>query len=147
VSLAVLAKTVEGLSSGFEHILNRILSKASEHQKRSLFDKIKWFWFDEAGVLHCLGENGRLTQSQGDFEAQWKSIDLLSERAGCKVVARDLLKATLIRNHSAHIGLKQFDRDRLLDFAKLLLRVIALTWLHARARGFVKKCEAVGTGF
>jgi len=134
VSLTVLAKTVEGLSNSFEHILNGIVLQS----KDTLFKKVKWLWSDDCVVLHLLGENSELSRSDSNFDEQWRAIDSFPESNVRVEIVRDFLKAILIRNHGTHLGFKLFYRERLLGFAKLLLRVVIVTWWHARSRGLLE---------
>jgi len=137
-SLTALRKTVEGLSSSFEHILNSIASKTNGiTENRNLFAKVKWLWGDVDCVVHLLGINSNLTRSDDSYMRKWDQINNISSQEQYMAVVQDILKAVLIRNHGLHLSLNKFGREELLEFIRVLLRNVALAWKHARSRGLI----------
>jgi hypothetical protein len=132
VRLPSLAKTVEGLASTLEHILNDLGATPG-----TLKPKMMWFWDNQPDLRRDLEKNWKLTDTRPGFASQLAAIRTLSTGNEYERVVRVLLEVGLIRNQGIHGAFPGFDEDALRASMEVLLEGALLIWMNARVRGLV----------
>jgi hypothetical protein len=139
ITTAGLRMEVVAFASSIEHLLNYLgdLRQATWPSKPGLMFKTKWLWEDVSDVVDALKAHHSLTQTQPDLPTQRTLIGQLESAGRYNEVTRTLLQTVLIRNQGAHLSFRGLSRDEVFQLVEVLLRSTALTWKHARTRGWV----------
>jgi hypothetical protein len=139
IGQAGLAKEIEGLATTLEHLLNQIGSAHQTYKSsKEMFWKVKWLWRNVHEVVHSLGANSHLTNTQkSSFRTQVTAITGVTSSSPYMEIIRDLLKIILIRNQGVHLSLHGFGRDELYQLLEVALRSAVIIWKHAKKSGLI----------
>jgi hypothetical protein len=134
VARAGYAKEAVALATTVEHAVNALLS-GHEPVRGTVFPKLRRLWCGRPGVCKTFETYKKFTRTDNaSFEEQWKAIDRIPATTGAIEIAKDLLRAVLVRNQGSHLSLAALPPQSVRDTVGVLLDVIFFCWLESRRK-------------
>lgn len=128
------AKECAALALTFEHVVNSLVRSARRVREMGLREKLCLLWTRRSTVAETLDRQRALTRAdKHPFADQWSAIEATSGSEAGVEVAKELLKAILVRNQGSHLGLAGVPRQTLRDAVGVLLEGMLCCWMEAQA--------------
>jgi len=144
ISLVGFRREIVSISLFMEYFIDAILADSESGTAKpassdSAFpvrfgDKLARVWKRDAEISCSLRQNRNLTQTKPGMVVQLARIAAIAEKLRKQVVAKELLRSTLIRNAGVHLDLLGIRRPDQVDLLKTVVRCVGLTWIHAKEK-------------